>query len=117
MAVAESLVYITMQSGKTLTGYSPASAAVGSFLKLDKHGIATANSPDEVTFDENDVITDVFFDAVGGAVELIKNDNPTGRLLFAVTNQASNAGRKKHTLGIFANTSYRLKVVSQLTTA
>ena len=117
MAVAESTIYITFQSGKVLTAYAPASAPVGSFLKLDKHGIAHANSPDEIVFNENDVITDVFFDAIGGAVEIINNDNPTGKLLFAATNQASNAGRKKHSLIISKGVSYRLKVVSQLTTA
>ena len=117
MAVAESIIYFTFQSGKVLTAYAPASAAVGSFLKLDKHGIAHANSPDEVVFDQADVITDVFFDAIGGAVELINNDNPTGKILFAATNQASNAGRKKHQLIMSPGVSYRVKVISSLTTA
>ena len=117
MTVAASNIYMTFASGKTLSAYSAENAAVGSFAKLDKNGIATANSPDEVVFSENDIITDIFFDAISGAVEIIKNDNPTGRIIFAKTNQASNAGRQHHQIGLQAGVSYRLKVVSQLATA
>lgn len=103
-------IILCFQSGKVLTAYVPDSAAVDTYLPLNKNGMATSGSPDEVKFDESDVITDVFFSATSGGVEIMKNDNQTSRMLFAQTNQASNAGRKHHTIGIVAGASYRLRV-------
>lgn len=108
MAATNIIIYL--QSGKSINAYVPASAAVGDYLPVSKVGPATANSPDEVRLDANDVITDVFFTSPSGAVEIMNNDNPTGRHLFAEVCQAANAGRKHFTIGLTAGSTYRLRV-------
>ena len=110
--MAASNIEICFQSGKMLSGYVAASAAAGSLIKLSKEGVAGANDPDVITLDETDVITDVFCTAVSGAFEIIKDDKKTGRIISANTCQASNAGRRRFTIGVFGSVPYRLRVVS-----
>lgn len=108
--MAATTIRIYLQSGKSICAYVPASAAIGDYLPVSKVGPANANSPDEVRLDANDVITDVFFTSPTGAVEIMNNDNPTGRHLFADVCQVANAGRKHFAIGLTAGITYRLRV-------
>lgn len=106
-------ILFILQSGKSVSAHVPASAAVGDYLPVSKVGPANVKSPDEFRLDgkEDDIITDIHFGSPVGAVELMNNDNPTGRIFYAQTCQTANAGRQRFNVRLQAGCTYRLRVV------
>lgn len=103
-----------LNDGRSIDAFAAGASAVGKNLPVEKLGDATAGSPDSFTLAGERIITDVFFGCAAGAVELIRDGENTGVIFRADQNQASQAGRKKHNVTLFANKTYRVKVVTQI---
>ncbi|HJK79030.1 MAG TPA: hypothetical protein O0X18_08820 [Methanocorpusculum sp.] len=100
--------------GRAVRMHVPASAAVGTYLPVDKSAIPTSSSPDSVTFDKDVVMTDLIASTASGAVgafEVIANGNPTGRIFEVAQNYAANTARQKFTFPFAAGVQYRFRVV------
>jgi len=110
--VANTHITFCLNDGRSIDAYAASAAAVGANLPVEKLGDAGANSPDSFTLAEARVITDVFFGAASGAVELIRDGQNTGVIFRATQNQATQAGRKLHNVSLVPGSVYRVKVVS-----
>ena len=105
-------VTLCLDNGRSIDAFASTASAAGKNLPVEKLGDAVAGSPDSFTVPQDCVITDAFFESASGAIELIRDGSNTGVVLRAAHNQASQAGRKRHNIGLAANCVYRIKVVS-----
>ena len=101
-----------LDSGKIISGYIPASLAVGKYINVDTNGIATSDSPQDFIAGDSNVITDIYTDAPSGAFEFISAGNSTNCIFDVTVHQANTtASRPAPGVRFTAGRQYRLKVV------
>ncbi|MDV0440972.1 hypothetical protein [Methanorbis furvi] len=100
--------------GKAVRMHVASSAAVGTYLPVDKSAIPTASSPDSVIFGADTIMTDLIATTAAGekgAFEVIADGNPTGRIFEVGQNYAANTARPKYTFPFVKGVQYRFRVV------
>ena len=107
-------INFALNDGRSIDAFAAGSSAAGKNLPVEKLGDAVAGSPDSFSLANDRIITDVFFGCATGAVELIRDGENTGVIFRADQNQATQAGRKKHAVGLAKNVVYRIKVVTPI---
>ena len=98
----------------SISCYNASSAAVGTYLNIDKNQVATSNSPTDVVVTRNCYITDFIAGAATGTIEIISNGDKTGVFIDYASHQPDNAGRPHLRIPIRAGTQIRLQVIAAL---
>lgn len=98
----------------SLSAYNGVSAAVGTYLPLDKNQVAVDTSPKTATIKENCYITDIIAGAATGTVEVISGGDKTGILIDYASHQVGNAGRPHLRIPIARGTSLSFQVAAVL---
>lgn len=104
--------YTTLKStdGRVLNVYHAANQAVGTYLPVEMNGGVVSTSEKSFTINQPFTIDDWYTTVVDGTpnhqVEIVKNDNPTGRFLIpsaamAATNNARKVQRVTLSPGVY----------------
>lgn len=98
-------------NGQILRAHCPTSAPVGSYLPVELNGGVTATSEKTFTFRENVQLVDLYTDQTAGQVEIVKNDDPSGKMWALDASIApTNNARIVVPLGFEAGKQYKLLV-------
>lgn len=106
--------YTTVKSkdGRVLNIYHAASVTVGTYLPVEVNGGVVSTSEKSFTIKENFTIDDLFSSVIDATpphqVEIVKNDDPSGKFLVLNAAMAStNSGRRVQELTLTPGT-YKL---------
>lgn len=110
--MATGVATIEFDAGRAnVSALMTAAAAVGTYLPLNKSGIAIATDDSRVYVKNGGVITDFVGGCATGTVQAEINGDPLSAMVDVASQQASNAGRKRLALRVPGNSWLRFKVI------
>lgn len=104
-------VYAKFSNGQVLQAHCATSVAVGTYLPVELNGPVAATSEKSFKFKENVTLVDLYTDQTSGQVEIVADDDPTGKhWLLNASIAATNTARVTVPLQFRGGVQYKLLV-------